>query len=64
METPIKWGMVAKIERSMAQTQRHQHAGEQLSAAFLGSYEAEVLGTDSVRSGVMLATDQRVVFYT
>lgn len=54
---------MAKIEKLVTQAQLHLNAGERVSAAVMGSYEAKVLGTDSVRSGVMLATDQRVVFY-
>lgn len=54
---------MAKIEKLIAQAQPHLHAGEHVNAAVLGSYEAKVLGADSVRAGVMLATDQRVVFY-
>ncbi|GAA4663205.1 PH domain-containing protein [Arthrobacter cryoconiti] len=55
--------MMAKIEKLIAQARLHLQAGEQVSAAVMGSYETKVLGTDSVRSGVMLATDQRVIFY-
>ncbi len=54
---------MAKIEKLIGQAQAHLHAGEQVSAAVLGSYETKILGSDSARAGVMLATDQRVVFY-
>lgn len=54
---------MAKIEKLLAQAQPHLHAGEQVSAAVMGSYETRALGGDNARAGVMLATDQRGVFY-
>lgn len=37
--------------------------GEQILASVLGTYEAKIMGSDSVRNGVLIATDRRVVFY-
>lgn len=54
---------MAKIEKLIEQAQPHLQPGEQVNAAVMGTYETKILGNDSVRSGVMLATDQRIVFY-
>ncbi|MGO4383855.1 PH domain-containing protein [Specibacter sp. RAF43] len=54
---------MGKIEKLIEQAQPHLQEGELVQAAVLGSYETKILGSDSVRSGVMLATDQRIVFY-
>lgn len=37
--------------------------GEQILASVLGTYETKIMGSDSVRNGVLIATDRRVVFY-
>ena len=54
---------MAKIEKMIEQAQPHLQPGEQVRAAVMGTYETKILGSDSVRAGVMLATDQRIVFY-
>lgn len=54
---------MAKIEKLTEQAQPHLQEGEQVLAAVMGTYETKILGSDSVRAGVMLATDQRIVFY-
>lgn len=54
---------MAKVEKLVEQAQPHLEPGEGVVAAVMGSYETKILGSDSVRAGVMLATDQRIVFY-
>lgn len=45
------------------QARSHLDAGEQVLGAVQGTYETKILGNDSVRTGVLIATEQRVVFY-
>ena len=42
---------------------QHLEPGEQIVAAVPGSYETKIMGSDSVRSGILIATDRRVLFY-
>jgi hypothetical protein len=41
----------------------HLDQGEQVFASCFGAYETKVLGQDSVRTGVFLATEKRVLFF-
>lgn len=54
---------MAKIEKLVEQAQTHLQSGEVIQEAVMGSYEAKLMGSDTVRAGVMLATDRRIVFY-
>ena len=54
---------MAKLEKLVAHAQEHLEDGEEVIAAVDGTYETERFGTDSIRSGVLIATDRRVVFY-
>ncbi|MCW2131721.1 PH domain-containing protein [Arthrobacter sp. VKM Ac-2550] len=54
---------MAKIEKLIEQAQPHLQPGETIQAAVMGTYETKILGSDSVRTGVMLATDRRIVFF-
>ena len=37
--------------------------GECVRAAVMGAYETKVMGNDTVRNGILLATDRRVLFF-
>lgn len=54
---------MAGVDKLLAQLQQHLNEGEQVLAAVLGAYEAKVMGQDSVRNGILVATDRRLVFY-
>ena len=41
----------------------HLDLGEKVLAYVLGQYETEILGSDSIRTGVFLATDRRLLFF-
>ena len=43
--------------------QQHMEPGEQIVAAVPGTYETKIMGSDSVRSGLLIATDRRVAFF-
>ena len=54
---------MAKVEKLLEQARAHLEADEEVLFSILGAYEAKVLGSDSVRNGVLIATDRRLVFY-
>lgn len=41
----------------------HLDEGESIVASCFGAYETKIMGQDSVRNGVFLATEKRVVFF-
>ena len=54
---------MAKIDKLVQQAKAHLNPGEQVAAAVQGTYETKILGSDSVRTGILIATDSRIVFY-
>lgn len=54
---------MGKLENLVDQSRSHWEPGEQAVAAILGAYDTIILGSRSVRNGVMVATDRRVIFY-
>jgi len=54
---------VANPDKLIEQARQHLDAGESIEATAAGSYETKIMGSDSVRSGVLLATDRRVIFF-
>ena len=54
---------MAKIDKLLEQAGPHLDEGESVLSAVEGAYEVERLGADSVRRGVLLATETRLVFY-
>jgi hypothetical protein len=54
---------MAKIDKYIEKAKEHFDAGEEVSFAVFGAYESKILGKDTVRNGVMLATNQRILFY-
>lgn len=54
---------MAKLDRLVGQAHEHLEPGEVVLAAVQGSYETKILGSDTTRAGVLLATDRRIVFY-
>jgi hypothetical protein len=54
---------MAKIDRLLDKSKEHLDQNEIPQAVVMGEYESEVLGKDSIRSGIFIATDRRVVFF-
>ena len=54
---------MGKADKLLEQAKPHLEPDEVVRAAVMGAYEAKVMGSDSVRNGVLIATDRRVVFY-
>jgi hypothetical protein len=54
---------VAKLEKLTEQARAHLEHGEEILGAVQGTYETKIMGSESIRSGSLIATDRRVVFY-
>ncbi|KZE89103.1 PH domain-containing protein [Microbacterium sp. TNHR37B] len=54
---------MANEEKLVRLATEHLDADEQIQLTMAGTYEVKMLGNDTVRAGVLIATDRRVVFY-
>jgi hypothetical protein len=54
---------MSKLNKLTKQAQAHMEPGETVLASVLGAYETKRLGQKSARNGILVATDQRVLFY-
>lgn len=54
---------MAGYSSNLNAVQSHLDEGESIIASCFGAYETKVLGSDSVRNGVFLVTQKRVVFF-
>jgi hypothetical protein len=54
---------MAKLEKLVGLATDHLEPGETIRGAVQGTYETKIMGSDTVRAGVLIATDRRVVFY-
>mgnify|MGYP001156477236 CR=1 FL=1 len=54
---------MAKIDRLTEKAKEYLNPNEEVVAIVMGAYETEILGGDSVRNGILIATNKRLVFY-
>jgi Bacterial PH domain/Short C-terminal domain len=54
---------MAKTDKLIEQAKEHLEQGETINAVVRGTYEVKIMGSDSTRAGLFLATDRRLVFY-
>lgn len=54
---------MANIEKLKLKASAHLEEGEQILAAVSGTYETKMFGQDTIKTGVFLATDRRLVMY-
>jgi hypothetical protein len=54
---------MAKGSKNLQHLEPHLEAGEEVQAHVDGIYETKIMGSDSVRRGILAATDRRVVFF-
>ena len=54
---------MAKLDKLVQKAQEHLEGQETVLSSILGQYETNLAGNDTVRSGVLIATDRRLVFY-
>ena len=54
---------MASYNKNLAAVVEHLDEGETIIESCDGTYEAKILGSDSLRSGIVIVTEQRVVFF-
>lgn len=54
---------MAKLEKLVEQARPHLEAGEQIEGVVQGAYDTKIGGKATVRSGILMATDRRLVFF-
>lgn len=54
---------MANLKKLLKHAQEHLEPGETVDAVALGAYETKIMGNDSVRNGILMATNRRVLFY-
>jgi|SRR4051794_1800096 hypothetical protein len=54
---------MAKLDKLVEHAKAHLEPGEVIKAAAVGTYETKIMGSETVRAGILVATDRRVVFY-
>jgi hypothetical protein len=54
---------VAKLDTLVSEARRHFDKGEELLAVVQGVYEIQLMGSATVRTGIFIATDRRLIFY-
>ena len=54
---------MAKIDRLLERAREYFDEGEQPLQTVFGAYETKIMGGDSVRNGIFIATDRRLLFY-
>jgi hypothetical protein len=54
---------VANLDKNLKFLRDHLDPGEEVEAAVQGSYEVKIMGSDSVRTGILAATDRRVIYF-
>lgn len=54
---------MAGLAANLKAVQEHLDQGEKIYAAVYGAYEAKVMGASSLRNGVFIATDKRLIFF-
>ena len=54
---------MASYRKNLAAVEEHLDENETIIESCEGVYETEILGSDSVRNGIFIVTEKRVVFY-
>jgi len=54
---------MAKASKNLQHLEAHLEAGEEVQAHVEGLYETKIMGSESVRKGILVATDRRMLFF-
>lgn len=54
---------MASYEKNLLGIKEHLKNGETIIASVMGAYESKILGSDTVKNGILVVTENRVVFY-
>ena len=55
---------MSKIDKLLHSAKGHLESDEKILAYVMGTHEAKLMGKDTVRSGIFIATDTRLVFFS
>jgi Bacterial PH domain/Short C-terminal domain len=53
-----------KLNKLLGKAEDHLDSDEEVVRAVVGTYETKIMGNDSVRKGLLAATNHRLIFYT
>ena len=54
---------MANLNKLLQQLRPHLEENEKVEQAVLGTYESKLMGKDTVRPGILAASDQRLIFF-
>jgi len=54
---------MANYKKNLELVKEHLQKGEEIKSSIFGTYECKVMGGDSIRYGIFVATDTRMVFF-
>lgn len=54
---------MAGLKKNLKELQPHLSEGEEVLAHVFGAYETKIMGNDSLRNGLMAATNKRLIFF-
>lgn len=54
---------MARIDKLLKLAEEHFDDGEQALQTVFGAYETKIMGNDSVRNGIFVATNERLLFF-
>lgn len=54
---------MANYKKNLEQVKQHLQDGEEIKHSIFGTYECKLMGNDTVRNGVFVATNSRMVFF-
>ena len=55
--------MSRKLNKLLGKAEEHLDSDEEVIKAVVGTYETKIMGNDSVRKGLLAATNHRLIFY-
>lgn len=54
---------MASETKNLLELKQHLESGENIKHTVFGAYESKILGSDTARNGILVATDKRLIFY-
>jgi hypothetical protein len=54
---------MAKARKNLQHLEAHLEAGEKVQAYVEGAHETKIMGSESIRKGILAATDRRMLFF-
>jgi hypothetical protein len=55
---------MANYKKSLFLVQEHLDEGENVNASVFGAYNTKLMGNDTVRNGIFVATEKRLIFFS